>query len=256
MTNSTGKADLHTHTFFSDGLMSPEALVEYAVTQTTLDVIAVTDHDTVVGALIAAAYARTFSTDFRPFEVIIGTEVTSADGDILALFVEKDIPAKMSAAETVAAIHEQGGLAIAAHPFAHAPILLRGDGMKGVGRLIADVPFDGVEIRNGTPTEFFSNRLTAMRNRRWSRRAETGGSDTHYMPTVGSTHTRFPGSTAAELRSAIESKQTAAGGHVYSPFLIVSLIHQLLNQELPVRHIPIERNSRWMLSTSPAPIIK
>ncbi|MFN8531803.1 MAG: PHP domain-containing protein [Anaerolineae bacterium] len=253
MATFTGKADLHAHTFFSDGLMSPEALVEYAVTQTDLNIIAVTDHDTVAGALIAAAYARTFSRDFRPFEVIVGTEVTSADGDILALFVEQDIPPKLSASETVAAVHEQGGIAIAAHPFAHAPILLRGDGMKGVGRLIAEVPFDAVEVRNGTPTEFVSNRLTRFRNRRWARLAETGGSDTHYMPTIGSTHTCFPGTTAAELRAAIEAKQTAAGGHVYSPFLIVNLIRQLLNQELPVRHLPVERSSRWMLSPSPAP---
>lgn len=251
MMHLQGKADLHTHTFFSDGLMSPEALIEYAVMRTDLDVIAVTDHDTVAGALIAAAYARHFARDFRPFEVIVGTEVTSVDGDILALFVEQDIPPKMSAAETIAAIHEQGGLAVAAHPYAHAPILLRGDGMKGVGRLIAELPFDAVEVRNGTPTEFISNRLTRMRNRRWSKRAETGGSDTHYMPTVGSTHTRFPGTSAAELRSAIEARQTAAGGHVYSPFLIVNLIHQLLNQELPVRHLPAERSSRWMLSPSP-----
>ncbi|MBK8020822.1 MAG: PHP domain-containing protein [Chloroflexi bacterium] len=250
MTTLPGKADLHIHTFFSDGLMSPEALVEYAITQTDLDVIAVTDHDTIAGALVAQAYARFFSRDFRPFEVIVGTEVTSADGDILALFVESDIAPGMSAADTLGEIHRQGGVAIAAHPFAHAPTLLRMDGMKGAGRLIADLPFDGVEVRNGTPTEWVSNPWTAFRNRQWAKRTETGGSDTHYLPTVGSTFTRFPGKTAQDLRRAIETSQTSAGGRVYSPLLIVKLLRQLGNQELPARHLPEERSARWVLSAA------
>lgn len=247
MSAKFGKADIHMHTIFSDGLMTPEALVEHVIFETDLDVIAVTDHDTISGALIASAYARYYKETFRPFEVIIGTEVTSADGDILALFVEEDIPPKLSAEETIGLIHAQGGLAIAAHPFSHAPTLLRMDGMKGAGELIKTLPFDGVEVRNATPTEFFSNRITAFNNRRWAKRAETGGSDGHYLPTVGRSYTVFSGNTAADLRRAIETRQTRAGGRIYSPFLITSLLRDLISQRLPAHTIPIARRD-WPLA--------
>lgn len=242
-----GTADIHVHTIFSDGLMSPEALVEYVLTETKLDVIAVTDHDTIAGARVAQAYVEYFQDRIRPLEVIVGTEVTSADGDILALFVEEDIPAGKTATETVDLIHEQNGLAIAAHPFSHSPLLLRIDGMKGVGKLITSVPFDGVEVRNGTPTELFSNQITMWHNRRGNKRSETGGSDGHYLPTVGKSHTRFHGNTAQDLRDSILNGNTSAGGHIYNPFLIFKLMRQLITREIPARHIPEERQT-WPLA--------
>lgn len=245
-----GKADIHIHTIFSDGLMSPEVLVEFVIHHTDLDVIAVTDHDTIAGARIAAAYATYFRDAFRPLDVIIGTEVTSADGDILALFVEEDLPAGKTAAETVDLIHAQGGLAIAAHPFSHAPFLLRMDGMKGVQRLIESVPFDGVEVRNATPTELFSNVIATWQNRRRARRAETGGSDTHYLPTVGKSFTQFQGKSAEDLKQAIQSGQTRAGGHIYSPFLITRLLRELMTRQIPAHTLPAERHS-WPLMTRP-----
>jgi len=249
MPERRGKADIHIHTFFSDGLMSPEVLVEFVLMETELDVIAVTDHDTTAGARVAHAYVQYFREEFRPLEVIIGTEVTSADGDILGLFIDDDIPSGKTAAETVNLIHEQGGLAIAAHPFSHAPFLLRLDGMKGVQRLIETIPFDGVEVRNATPTEWFSNRIASWNNRRWKKRAETGGSDGHYLPTVGRAYTQFPGSSADDLREAILAGKTAAGGRIYSPFLVTRLVRELLSRQLPAHKLPRERRT-WPLMSS------
>jgi predicted metal-dependent phosphoesterase TrpH len=244
-----GKADVHIHTLFSDGLMSPEALIEFVVFETDLDVIAVTDHDTIAGALVAKAYTEHFASIFRLLEVIIGAEITSSDGDILALFIESDIPSEKSAAETVELIHQQGGIAIAAHPFSHTPALLRMDGMKGVQHLIETVPFDGIEVRNATPTEWLSNRITRYYNRRGQQLSETGGSDGHYLPTIGKAHTCFPGHTAEDLRQALLSGKTSAGGHVYSPFLITRLVRELLTRQLPAHRLPNER-STWPLMTS------
>lgn len=243
-----GKADIHIHTFFSDGLMSPEVLVEHILSQTDFDVIAVTDHDTTGGARVARAYLEQIKDECRPLEIIIGTEVTSADGDILALFVEEELPPGKTAAVTVDLIHKQGGLAIAAHPFSHAPALLRMDGMKGVQKLIESVPFDGVEVRNGTPTELFSNPIAQWHNRRTAKRAETGGSDGHYLPTIGKTYTKFPGKTAEDLRLAILEGKTAAGGRIYNPFLIVNLIRDLLSRQLPANTLPAERQN-WFINT-------
>jgi hypothetical protein len=245
---SHGKADLHIHTIFSDGLMTPEVLVEYVVAKTDLSVIAITDHDTIAGALVAQAFCQRFHQDFGQLEIIVGQEVTSADGDILALFINQEIDPGLSAAETIDAIHAAGGLAIAAHPCAVMTSWLGMDGMKGVGRKMHTLPLDAVETRNATPTEFATNLITANMNQRGPRHAVTGGSDTHYLTTVGSTFTRFPGHTAADLRKAIEQKQTQAGGHVYSPFLIFKVIHDLLSRRLPIRHMASEHAAEWPLA--------
>jgi predicted metal-dependent phosphoesterase TrpH len=206
------KADIHIHTTFSDGLMTPEAVVEYAATETDLSVIAISDHDTIEGAWAARRYRQRYRADFGHLDIVVASEITSRDGDILGLFLSHDVPPGMSALETVEAIHAQRGLAIAVHP---CSFLLPGV-IKGVKGHIRSVPFDGVETRNGTPTEFFSNPLTQWLNRRWQALPETGGTDAHYLPTVGQTYTLFSGRTDADLRHSLETGQVQAGGHVYS----------------------------------------
>ena len=74
-----GRADLHMHTTFSDGWPSPTQLVDHVIRHTDLDVIAVTDHDTIEGALRAADRAGSR----RRLQVIVGEEVSSRDGHIL-----------------------------------------------------------------------------------------------------------------------------------------------------------------------------
>src|SRR2546430_13305684 len=108
-----GRADLHMHTTFSDGWPEPHQLVDHA-RSAGLDVIAVTDHDTIEGALRAADFAA--SRPDAP-HVIVGEEVSSRHGHILGLFLERRVRPGMSAAATVDAIHDQDGIAIAAHPF-------------------------------------------------------------------------------------------------------------------------------------------
>ena len=206
------KADIHIHTTFSDGLMTPEAVVEYAATETDLTVIAISDHDTIEGAWAAWRYQQRYKADFGHLDIIVASEITSQEGDVLGLFLHDDIPPGMSAIETVEAIHAQEGLAIAVHPWS---FLLPGV-VKGVKGHIRSVPFDGVETRNGTPTEFFSNALTRWLNGHWQGLPETGGTDAHFLPTVGHTYTLFPGSTAADLRQSLETGQVHAGGQVYS----------------------------------------
>src|SRR5690606_8869432 len=74
-----------------------------------LDIIAVTDHHTVQGALAVREVA--------PFPVIIGAELRTADGEIIGLFLEKDIPRGLSAKESVKRIKDQGGIVQVPHPF-------------------------------------------------------------------------------------------------------------------------------------------
>jgi len=245
------KADIHTHTTCSDGLMTPEALVEYVATQTDIRVLAVTDHDTIEGGLIARAYRDAFADDFAHLDVIVGTEVLAKECEVIGLFVHEDIPPGLSAAETVERIHAQGGLALAPHPYAFWTRLVPGvGGMTGAAGLMRSLPFDAVETINSTPTEMFGNPLTAVMNRRWQQLPEFGGSDVHYLPTVGHAHTLFPGSTAEDLRNAIINGQIEAGGGVYSFGLIFPVIWGKLTGKFPVTELPPERAHRWTRDTS------
>ena len=103
------KADFHIHTDYSpDSSVSPKSLVARCVKQ-GINCIAVTDHDTIQGALAVARIA--------PFRVIIGSEIKSADGEIIGLFLKEDVPPKLLALETVRRIKQQGGLVSLPHPF-------------------------------------------------------------------------------------------------------------------------------------------
>jgi predicted metal-dependent phosphoesterase TrpH len=184
------RADLHLHTTRSDGQPSPEMLAA-TLLRSGLAVAGVTDHDTVAGALeVEDALAG------EGPEIVIGTEVSSADGHILALFVDRDIPRGLPAAATIAAIHDRGGLAVAAHPYSIS---------KGVGDLVGRLDFDAIEIVNGSPLMEVANVRAARAARRRGRTAPAavGGSDAHVAQAVGSVHTVFPGDTAADLRAAL-----------------------------------------------------
>ena len=224
------KADIHIHSTYSDGLMTPEAVVEYAATETDLKVIAIADHDTIDGAVAAQCYWRRYRRDFDHLEIIIASEITSRDGDIIGLFLNDDVPPGLSAAEAVAAIHAQGGLAIAVHPYSFLlPTIV-----TGVRGLVDTLPFDGIETRNATPTEFPSNYLAQWLNRRRRGLPETGGSDSHYLRTVGQTFTLFPGHTAADLRRALTTGQVQAGGQVYSIVTLAWVAARALVGLMPV----------------------
>src|SRR4051812_20419617 len=101
-----GLADLHLHTSFSDGWPSPEEVVDHVTLATDLDLIAVTDHDTVEGALRAVEHSQRSGG----VPVIVGEEISSRQGHILGLFLEERIRPGLSAATTIDEIHRQGGL--------------------------------------------------------------------------------------------------------------------------------------------------
>src|SRR2546423_11704461 len=200
-----GRADLHMHTTASDGWPSPQKLVDHARV-VGLDVIAVTDHDTIEGALRAAEHAARRTK----LQVVVGEEVSSRDGHIVALFIERRIRPGMTAAATVHAIHDQGGLAVAVHPFWRTQRRTRSGKVHGVGWLAAELEFDAVEVENATPGFYVFNQLARRLNMGLGA-AELGGSDGHILDAVGRAYTEFPGRTPKELRAAIEAGTTVAG---------------------------------------------
>jgi predicted metal-dependent phosphoesterase TrpH len=222
------KADTHLHTTCSDGLMSPEDTVEIIARQTDLRVIAITDHDTAEGALLAHVHAKRRGL---PLEVIVGQEFSTVDGDVVGLFLKSTLPKFKTAAQAIAAIHTQGGLAVAVHPFSHWSTL---NYMCGLGMKIFELPLDGVEVRNGFPTNFLTNPLAErLLRRKGQNLAELGGSDSHVPFTAGQAFTWFEGQTASDLRWAIESGTTRAGGTLWTPLSLARMIPVLLERGLP-----------------------
>ena len=200
-----GRADLHIHTRFSDGWPSPAQVVEQA-RRAALDVIAITDHDTIEGALRAADYA---SRTGRVPRVIVGEEVSTRDGHVVGLFLQEAVPPRLSAAATVDAIHDQGGLAFAPHPFWRTERQARDGRIRGVGWLAAELDFDAIEVENSTPGFYLHNQM-AQRLNQEIRLSPLGNSDAHILDAVGRSYTSFPGRTPLAVRRAIEAERTQA----------------------------------------------
>ncbi len=203
-----GTADLHVHTHHSDGQDSPAEVVQWAG-RVGLDVVAITDHDVIDGALIASEIRR---REPSGPEIIVGEEVSSRDGHILGLYLTRLVPPGMSAKETIAAIHEQDGVAIAAHPYWRTSATDHMGRLYGLGDAIADLDLDAVEVINGgfTPSMIGANRRAGWVTEALGR-TPVGGSDAHVKHALGWGHTRFTGRTAEELRRAIDTGKTQAG---------------------------------------------
>jgi predicted metal-dependent phosphoesterase TrpH len=201
------KADLHIHTRLSDGGPSPLQVVEHVLRHTDLAVIAITDHNRMDGGLRVRSLAAQYG-----LEVIVGEEVGTADGHLLALFIEEPIAPGRPMEDTVAEVHAQGGLAIAAHPYDAISSSLLGRGnRRWTEERLASLPLDGVEVLNGSLVRHVAN-LRATRTAHRLGLTMVGGSDAHHLAVIGQAHTRFPGRTAEDLRRAILAGTTEAGG--------------------------------------------
>jgi predicted metal-dependent phosphoesterase TrpH len=104
-------ADLHCHTNASfDSLSTPKAVMLAAV-ERGLTHLAITDHDRIDSALAARDSAP------QGLTVIVGQEVRTSAGDLIALFIERAVPVGLSPSDAAQDIREQGGLVGLAHPF-------------------------------------------------------------------------------------------------------------------------------------------
>jgi hypothetical protein len=204
-----GRADLQVHTEESDGMDDALTILD-AAHRRRVDIIAVTDHDQTRGAQLARETAARAN---HPVEVIVGSEVTSRHGHILALWIEEPIPFFRSAAATVEAIWNQGGVAIISHPCAVMPIALN---LGDIDRLVRDLaperagdqpPILAVETANPIPSARWRRNSVVAANQNWGLPV-TGGSDAHFHEQVGSAVTTFEGRSQEALRSALTAGTT------------------------------------------------
>jgi predicted metal-dependent phosphoesterase TrpH len=195
-----GLADLHIHTIYSyDGTASVPALLTRAK-QIGLDVIAITDHDEIEGALKASKLSPTYGV-----EVIPGIEITTAEGDLLALNITRKIERGQPLIDTVLQVGEAGGFCIAPHPMAGGlgmkslnayPIL------KALRNLDVARVLIAIETFNATTIDRTSNHYARILADRLDI-AQTGSSDAHVVEAIGLGATQFEGQTAQDLIKAL-----------------------------------------------------
>ena len=205
MTARLGRADLHIHTLASDGTAGVAEILEAVRSRADLDVIAITDHERIDAALAAQAMARDLG---MTIDVVIGEEITTRGGHLLGLFLERPVPALRSLRWTIAAIHEQGGLAIPAHPLVPYPLCAQGFVLR---RLLADEDPryhpDAIETFNPTTLgRPWHARVVAFADEFGL--ARVGNSDAHTVEAIGTGWTTFPGRSAEDLRRAIHARET------------------------------------------------
>jgi hypothetical protein len=135
-----------------------------------LDGLAVTDHNTVRGSLVAKKLAKRFK-----FLIITGCEIKTKEGEIIALGIKENVPIGLTIEETVEKIHELGGIATAPHPFG-SYIFRRCAGRKG---LMADA----IEVYNSTLTKGQNKKALDMAQ--LFKKSITAGSDAHSSRNVG-----------------------------------------------------------------------
>ncbi len=130
------KVEFHCHTRYSkDSLTSPELLVK-ACHQKGIDRVVITDHNTITGAHAAQK--------LDPELVIVGEEIKTTQGEILAVYVKEEIPAGLSPQETIRILKEQGAFISVSHPFD----IYRGGHWK-VDELLEILPYvDAIEVFN------------------------------------------------------------------------------------------------------------
>ncbi len=165
------KADLHVHSNHSDGRSSVRDILRVAI-ERKIDVISITDHDTVDGSLEALEIAR---EENLPIVVLPGIEISTAQGHLLAYGIKRDVDAGIEMNEAVRIVRELGGITSLAHPFQFY--------RHGAVRLSCFKIVDCVEVFNAKSLRIF-NYLSELLCRRFGK-GRTAGSDAHKAEFVG-----------------------------------------------------------------------
>jgi predicted metal-dependent phosphoesterase TrpH len=220
--------DLHCHTNASfDSLSSPRKVVEAAATR-GLTHLAVTDHDRIEGALRARDAAPDGLT------VIVGEEVRTADGDLIALFLEEAVEPHRPARETIDAVRAQGGLVGIPHPFdKFRGSMLKDPRLEAMAQLVDWVEAHNARVVGGTGNE---------RAQQFAREMGLPGiavSDAHSVLEVGVAYTALDTdpSTPEGLLAALTTVELVPGRASYIVRTLTP-VAKLINRARGNRRVP------------------
>ena len=164
------KIDFHVHTCYSrDSSITLKQVVSFAKKR-GLDGVSITDHNTMEGVL---------KLKNHDILVIPGIEISTLQGHLLGINVTTNIPAKHGMEETIQMVHKAGGIAIAPHPTAFYK--------SPPSRQVSS--YDAIEVINASSIPFSVLTYFSKRFAEDLDLPQTGGSDSHYAPEIGSAYT-------------------------------------------------------------------
>ncbi len=192
------KIDTHIHSKYSkDSIMSLEDIVKYSKKE-NLKAIAISDHDE-IGAIEAIK-----KVDHEGLIVIPAEEVSTTEGHIVALGITEYIKPLQTPEETIDQIHDNGAIAIAAHPYCYY--------RSGIGHRVIDLDIDAMETKNSRFIFGVSNSLS-KKNSQKHNIPEIGASDAHFPQGIGCCFTEIPESNSVDdILNEIKKGNTKAYG--------------------------------------------
>lgn len=199
------KVDFHVHTCYSgDSLTSLEAVIE-ACRGRGLDKVAITDHNTIAGALALSEMA--------PDLVIVGEEIKTKVGEIIAYFLTEEVPKGLPLEEAIARVRQQGGVVGVPHPLDR----LRREALGRTHLLSIIEQVDLLEVFNAR-TVFPADNRRALELAREHGLLATAGSDAHTPGEIGQAYVEMPAFNDRDefLRSLAEGQIV---GRLTSPLI-------------------------------------
>ena len=189
------KLDMHIHTqSFGQTFMNEYQLKEH-LRRRSMDGIAVTNFFNVT-------HARWLKEKLPEFVIIIGQEVWTAAGHVIALGIQEKIADFLSAEETLLQIHNQGGIAVAVHPYLHL----------GLGGRIRRLPFDAIETYNASLGAVWFYNALARRLAKGLPLGQVAGTDTTDPSFIGQGCTEVFAERPEDILEAIRRGKTKVSG--------------------------------------------
>jgi predicted metal-dependent phosphoesterase TrpH len=173
------RIDLHNHTKWSKDCLTEFETIIRLCEKRGMDKIAITDHNTADGALAMKKLA--------PELVIVGEEIMTPQGEILAYYVQETIPAGLSPEETIKLLRDQGAVISVSHPFDR----LRKGAWKEPDLLRIIDQVDAIEVFNAR-CMFAADNHKALQFAQKHKLLGTVGSDSHTRREYGTALTLMP----------------------------------------------------------------
>lgn len=204
MTLNLWKVDLHTHTIYSKDCLTQTAKLVEQARRVGLQKIAITEHNRLDGALVAKAMA--------PELIIVGEEIKTTHGEIIAYFVKEEVPRGLSPQETIARLRDQGAVISIPHPLDS----VRTSAMRLTNVLQVIDQVDALEVLNARCVLDRDN-LAAAALAQEHGKLLTAGSDAHTPAELGRCYLEIPPfeDNGASFLAALA--QAKVGGMI-SPF--------------------------------------
>ena len=192
------RVELHCHTYHSiDSLMLPEQILK-TIDQKGIDRIAITDHNSIEGALELASLA--------PDRIIVGEEVKTTEGELIAYFIKESVPKNLSSMEAIKALRAQKAFISVPHPFdQERSNHWEEEHLEEIVHLI-----DAIEVFNSRTLTREPNRMAKAFAARHNL-LETAGSDAHTTGEIGRTTIMCP-----KFEDAESMRQAIAQGEIHA----------------------------------------